>query len=191
MEDGLQSGGGVGHVANHIAAVKGQGDGAGQTCVPNDEAGVGRGDQQGIVHGGHTLCHFLSQQRTGDKAEAPVEPAADDGHEGGDDDSLHIVVSKTCQSTQRLLAGLGRGHGRAQHQHQCHLHREAQQRPEAGGGTPSADHVDGAETRGEHGGDKDHDGQDDGEQERIRQPSVDYANAAIDDFLKHENSLSS
>ncbi|MBR7105342.1 MAG: hypothetical protein IKC65_10375, partial [Lentisphaeria bacterium] len=29
------------------------------------------------------------------------------------------------------------------------------------------------------------DGQDDGEQEGIRQPSVDYVNAAVDDFLKH------
>ena len=79
-------GGLIQNLAEFLARHQVQGDGAGQARVPDDEAGVGGGDQQGIVHGGDPAHHFLGQQGAGDQAEAPVQPAADGGDEGGGDE---------------------------------------------------------------------------------------------------------
>ena len=191
VENGIGSGGGQHHLLlgageDLIALGQLQGDGAGQTGVPDDEAGVGGGDQQGIVHSGDALGHFTGQQSAGDQAEAPVQPAAHSGDHGGDHDSLHVVVAQAGGEPQRLLAGPGGCHGTAQHQHQRHLHGEGQQIPEAAGGTPGIQNLQRAHLGGDHRKDIDDDGQNDREQEGIGQPSVDHAHAAVGKFLEHE-----
>ena len=187
MEDGLGDGGGVHHTQDLGAALGAhlQGDGAGQAGVPDDEAGVGRGDQQGIVHVLDPAGHLLGQQGAGDEAEAPVEPAADGGDEGGDQDGALLVLGNGGNGAQDFLTDLGGSHGGAQHQHQSHLHGEGQQAPEAAGVTPGVDQSHGALLGADHRGDEDHDGQDDGEQERIRQPPVDDPHAAIGKLFEH------
>ena len=189
VEHGVGDGGLIQNLAEFLARHQVQGDGAGQARVPDDEAGVGGGDQQGIVHGGDPAHHFLGQQGAGDQAEAPVQPAADGGDEGGDHDGLHIVVAQAGGGPQGLFAGLGGGHGGAEHQHQGHLHREAQQTPEALGVAPGVEHLQRAHLCGAHGADENDDAQDDGKQEGIRQPSVDHANAAVGEFLEHRLTL--
>ena len=189
MEHSVGDGGLIQHTAEVLTGHQVQGDGAGQARVPDDEARIGGGDQQGIVHGGDPAHHFLGQQGAGDQAEAPVQPAADGGDEGGDHDGLHIVVAQTGGGPQGLFAGLGGGHGGAEHQHQGHLHGEAQQAPEALGIAPGVEDLQGAHLRGAHGADENDDAQDDGKQEGIRQPSVDHANAAVGEFLEHRLTL--
>ena len=191
---GMEHGGGdgclIGHLTEGLAGHQIQRDGARQTGVPDHEAGVGGGDQQGIVHGGHAAHDLLGQQRADDQAEAPVQPAADGGHEGGDQNGLLLIVAQPCHGAQRLLAGLGGGHGGAEDQHQSHLHGERQQIPEAALLiAPLGDDVDGAHAGGAHGTDKHHEGQDNGKQECIRQPPVDDAHAAIGEFLEHNVTL--
>ena len=153
--------------------------------MPDDEGGIGGGDQQGIVHGGDPLGHLLGQQRTGHQAEAPVEPAAHGGDHGGDDDGLHIIVAQTSGLPQHLLTGLGGSHGGTQHQHQSHLHGKGQQTPEAVGIAPCSQHLDGTHAGGEHGCHIDHEGQDDGKQECIRQPAVHNTHASVGESLEH------
>ena len=190
MEHGGGDGGLIDHAAEVLAGHQIQGDGAGQTGVPDDKAGVGGGDQQGIVHGGHPAHDLLGQQGADNQAEAPVQPAADGGHEGGDQNGLLVVVAQTGHSAQRLFAGLGGGHGRAEDQHQGHLHGEGQQIPEAALlVAPLGDDLNGAHAGGAHGAHEYHEGQDDGEQECIRQPPVDYAHAAVGKFLEHSDTL--
>ena len=189
VEHRVGDGGLIQDLAEFLARHQVQGDGAGQTCVPDDEAGVGGGDQQRIIHGGNALGNLAGQQSAGDQAEAPVQPAADGGNEGGDHDGLHVVVAQAGGSPQGLFAGLGSRHGGAEHQHQGHLHGEAQQAPEALGVAPGVEHLQGAHLGGAHGADENDDAQDDGKQERIRQPPVDHANAAVGEFLEHRLTL--
>ena len=194
VEDGVGGGGGQDHFLlgagkQLVALGQLQGDGAGQAGVPDDEAGIGGGDQQRIIHGGNALGNLAGQQSAGDQAEAPVQPAADGGNEGGDHDGLHVVVAHTGHEPQRLLAGLGGSHGGAEHQHQSHLHGEGQQAPEAAGGAPGVEHLQRPHLGGDHREHIHDDGQDDCKQERIRQPPVDHANAAIGEFLKHRFTL--
>ena len=192
MEDGLAGGGGIAD-AQDLGAAHGvhlQGDGAGQTGVPDDEAGIGGSDEQGIVHVPHPLGHFAGQQSTGDEAEAPVEPAADGGDKGGHQDGALLVVSQAGERAQAALTGLGRGHGGAEHQHQSHLHGKAQQAPHTGFGgaltAPGPDQVQRALLGAEHRRDEDHDGEDHREQERIGQPAVDHADAAVRKLLEQK-----
>ena len=99
-------------------------------------------------------------------------------------------MAQTGHSPQRLLAGLGGGHGRAEHQHQGHLHGESQQIPEAALLiAPLGDDLDGAHACGAHRANEYDQGQDDGKQERIRKPSVDYAHAAVGEFFEHSDTL--
>ena len=180
----------IGHLTEGLAGHQIQRDGAGQTGVPDHEAGVGGGDQQRIVHGGYAAHDLLGQQSADDQSEAPVQPAAEGGHEGGDQNRLLFVVAQTRHRAQRLLAGLGRGHGGAEDQHQRHLHGEGQQIPEAALLiAPLGDDLDGAHARGAHGAHKYHKRQDDGEQECIRQPPVDYAHTAVGKFFEHSDTL--
>ena len=185
VEDGLGDGGLIGDLTELGAGDQRQGNGSGETGVPDDEAGIGGGDQQGIVHGGDPLGHLLGQQRTGHQAEAPVEPAAHGGDHGGDDDGLHIIVAQTSGLPQHLLTGLGGSHGGTQHQHQSHLHGKGQQTPEAVGIAPCGQHLDGTHAGGEHGCHIDHEGQDDGKQECIRQPAVHNTHASVGESLEH------
>ena len=190
VEHRLGDGGLIGHLAEGLAGHQIQGDGAGQTGVPDHEAGVGGGDQQRVVHGGHAAHDLLGQQSADDQTKAPVQPAADGGHEGGDQNGLLLIVAKACYGAQRLLTGLGGCHGGAEDQHQCHLHGERQQIPEAALLiAPLGDDRDGTHAGGAHRRHEDDEGQDDGEQERIRQPPVDDAHAAIGEFLEHNVTL--
>lgn len=180
VENGLGGGGvelldhGTGGVLNHVAvlAAQGQGNGAGQAGVPDHEARVGGGNEQGIVYVAHALGDLLGQQSTHDEAEAPVQPAADGGHHSGNHDGAHPVLGQTSNGAQDLLADLGGGQGGAQHQHQGHLHGECQQVPHTELGialaSPSPDHINWTHSGADHSGDEHHNGQDDGEQERIR-----------------------
>ena len=185
MEDGQIGAGLVGGLADGVATRDGQRDRARQTGVPDDKAGIGRGDEQTVVHIADTAGDFLGQQGAGDEAEAPVQPAADDGHKGGDENGALLVLGGRGDSAQEPLKDLGGGHGGAQHQNQGHLHREGQQIPETAGVAPRLDHGDRALLCTEHCGDIHNDAQDDGEQERVRQPPVDYAHAAIGKFFEH------
>jgi rubrerythrin len=82
----------------------------------------------------------------------------------------------------------------AQHQHQGHLHGEGQQAPEAildfALAPPGPHQFQGTLLRTDHGSDKDHDGQDDGEQEWIRKPPVHNLHAAIGKAFEHETTSS-
>ena len=189
VEHGGGDGGLIGHLTEGLAGHQVQGDGAGQTRVPDHEAGVGGGDQQRIVHGGNAADHFLGQQSAHHQAEAPVQPAADGGDHGGDHDGLHVVVAQTRHSPQGLFAGLGGSHGGTEYQNQGHLHGERQQAPEALCVAPGVEHLQRTHSRGKHGADENDDAQDDGEQEGIRQPAIDHANAAVGEFLEHRLTL--
>ena len=171
-----------------------QRDGPRQAGVPDHKAGIGGGNQQGIIHIPYPAGHSLGQQGAGNQAKAPVEPAADGGHEGGNQDCALFVVSQGGNRCQRLLARLGGGHGGAQHQHQGHLHGEGQQAPEAildfALAPPGPHQFQGPLLRTDHGSDKDHDGQDDGEQEWIRKPPVHNLYAAIGKAFEHETTSS-
>ena len=191
---GMENGGGdgrlIGHVTKGFAGHQIQRNGAGETCVPDNEAGVGGGDEQRIVHRGHTAHHFLGQQSADDQTEAPVQPAADGGLEGGDQNGLLVVVAQAGHGAQRLLAGTGRGHGGAEDQHQSHLHGKAQQTPKAALlVAPSGQNLDDTHLGGQQRTNKGNDGQDDSEQEGVGQPSVDDSDAAIGEFLKHSVTL--
>ena len=187
MQNGIGDGGGVEDAQDLGTALCGhlQGDGAGETRVPDHEAGVGGGDQKWIVHVTNPAGHFFGQEGAGDEAEAPVEPAADGGDEGSDQDGALFVLGDRGNGPQKTLADLGGGHGGAEDQHQGHLHGERQQAPEALGITPGVDQLKGGLLCPDHGPHKGHNGQDDGEQEGIRQPSIDYAYAAVCEFLEH------
>ena len=190
VEHSLRDGCLIGHLTKLLAGYQIQRNRAGQTCMPDNEAGIGGGDEQGIVHRGDTAHHFLGQQGADDQAEAPVQPAADCGHKGGDQNSLLVGVAQAGHGPQSLLAGTGGGHGRTKHQHQSHLHGEGQQVPEASLGiTPFCDDLNGAHARSAHGRHEYNQGQDDGEQERVGKPSVDDAHAAVCEFLKHSVTL--
>ena len=162
-----------------------QRDGAGQARMPDHEAGVGGGDEQRIVHVTDAAGHLLGQQGARDEAEAPVEPAADGGDEGCDQDRALLVFGQAGNGAQRPFADLGGSHGGTQHQHQRHLHGERQQAPEPLGVAPGVDQRHRPLLRADHGGDEHHDRQDNGEQERVRQPPVDYAHTAIGKFFEH------
>ena len=185
MEDGLGDRSLIGHFTKGLTGNQVQGDGAGETSVPDNEAGVSRSDQQGIVDIANTLSDLLGQQSAGNKTEAPVQPAADGGDEGGDDDSLLLVVSHIGDSAQSLLTGLGRSHGVTKHQNQSHLHGEGQQTPEALVVAPCVQHRNGTHAGSQHSAQEDDDGQDHSEQEGVRQPTVDYAYAAICELFEH------
>ena len=189
VEHGGGDGGLIGHLTEGLAGHQVQGDGAGQTRVPDHEAGVGGGDEQRIIHCGNAAHHFLGKQGTDDQTEAPVQPAADGGDEGGDHDGLHVVVAQTRHSPQGLFAGLGGSHGGTEYQNQGHLHGERQQAPEALCVAPGVEHLQRTHSRGKHGADENDDAQDDGEQEGIRQPAIDHANAAVGEFLEHRLTL--
>ena len=197
VEDGMGQFGGIEDVAKLLAAGHLKGDGAGQAGVPDDEAGISGGDQQGVVQVTDAAGHFLGQQRTHDQTEAPVQPAADGGHHGDDQDGTHLVFGHTGDRGEDLLADLGGGQGRTQHQHQGHLHGEAQQAPHtiASGAlaSPGPDQLNGVLPSADHSGDEHHNGQDDGEQERIREPAVHDPNAAVGKLFQHKSlpSLSS
>ena len=94
VEHGGGDGGLIGHLTEGLAGHQVQGDGAGQTRVPDHEAGVGGGDQKWIVHVTNPAGHFFGQEGAGDEAEAPVEPAADGGHEGGDEDGALFILGQ-------------------------------------------------------------------------------------------------
>ena len=59
MKHGVGDGGLIQDLAEFLARHQVQGDGAGQARVPDHEARIGGGDQQGIVHGGEPAHHFL------------------------------------------------------------------------------------------------------------------------------------
>ena len=180
----------VHHAAEVLAGHQIQRDRAGQAGVPDDEAGIGRGDQQGVIHSGHTAHHLFGQQSADDQTEAPVQPAADSGHERGHQNGLLVIMAESGHGAQRLLAGTGGGHSGAEHQHQRHLHGESQQIPEAALGiAPLGDDLDGAHAGGAHGGHEYDQGQDDGEQKRIRQPPVYDAHTSIGEFFEHNVTL--
>ena len=128
---------------------------------------------------------LLRQQSADDQTKAPVQPAADGGDEGGDDDGLLLVVSHVGDSAQSLLTGLGRSHGVTKHQNQSHLHGEGQQTPEALVVAPCVQHRNGTHAGSQHSAQEDDDGQDHSEQEGVRQPTVDYAYAAICELFEH------
>ena len=191
---GVEHGGGdgrlIGHLAKGFAGHQVQRNGTGQARMPNDKAGVGGGDEQRIIHCGNAAHHFLGKQGADDQTEAPVQPAADGGHEGGDQDGLLIVVAQTGHSAQRLLAGAGGCHGRTENQHQGHLHGKAQQAPKAALlVAPGGQNLDDTHLGGQQRTDKGNDGQDDGEQECVGQPAVNNAHAAIGESLKHSVTL--
>ena len=187
MEDGL----GVGRVvvdAQNFGAAFGahlQGDGAGQAGMPDDETGIGGSDQQRIIHVTDTAGDLLGQQRTGDQAKAPVQPAANGRHEGNDEDRALLVLCAAGDGAQHSLTGRRRSHCRAQHQNQRHLHGEGQQAPEALGVAPGLHQFDGTQAGADHRAHKGHDGQNDGKQEGIGQPAVHNMNAGIGKPLEH------
>ena len=174
-----------------LAALGGhlQGDGAGEAGVPDDETGVGGGDQQGIVHIIDAAGHLFGQQGAHDEAEAPVQPAAEGGHRGNHHDGAHLALGKAGNGVEDLFADLGGGQSGTQHQHQGHLHGEGQQAPHAVAAlalaAPGPNHLPGTLLRAQARGDEDHDGQDDGEQEWIRQPPVHDAHASVGEFFQH------
>ncbi len=197
VEDGLGQVGLIGDAQELLAGGHLQGDGAGQAGVPDHEAGIGGGDEKGIVQVTDAAGHFLGQQGAHDQAEAPVQPAADGGHHGDNHDGAHLVLGQTGDGAENFLTDVGGGQGGAQHQHQGHLHGEAQQAPHTVAGAalagPGPDQFDGVLPGAGHGGDKHHDGQDDGEQERVGQPAVHNPHTAVGKLFQHKKlpSLSS
>lgn len=109
---------------------------------------------------------------------------------------MKVVTTMACMllwhipATNRsaFLQGLAEAMA-VEHQHQSHLHGEGQQAPEAAGGTPGIEHLQRPHLGGDHREHIHDDGQNDCKQERIRQPPVDHANAAIGEFLKHRFTL--
>ena len=179
----------IGHITKGFAFHQAQGDGAGEAGVPDDEAGISGGDQQGIVNITDALGDLLGQQSAGNQTEAPVQPAADDRNKGGDDDGLLLVVGQVGDGAQTLFAGAGRSHGVTEDQHQSHLHGKGQQTPEAGVVTPLFQHGDGTHTGCGHRAQEDDDGQDHGEQKGVGQPAVDDTNAAVCELFEHKYTL--
>ena len=179
MEDRVGDRHAEGDAANGGLAGNGQRDGTGQTGMPNDEAGVGGGDQQTIVHGGNLTGDLAGQQSAGDQAEAPVQPAAETGHESDQQDGGLVAVCDVCDRAQDLFndrCGSERG---AENDDHDHLHGEGQQAPEAGIITPIYDHVDDAVVREDQRQDEHDERQDDCEQKCVGQPTVDDLNEEI------------
>ena len=188
VENGLVHASLIGFFTDGVAAGNGERDGSGQTGVPDNEAGVGGCDQQSVVDVTDTLSHFLGQQGACDQTEAPVQPAADNGDEGREHDSASLVLGDRSDAGQESLEDRSGSHSGTEYQDQSHLHGEGEETPEAACVTPGLDHGYGTLTSAEHCEYEYHDAQDDSEQERIRQPSVDYVNATIGKFLEHKSS---
>ena len=129
--------------------------------MPDYEAGICGSNQQRIVHILHAAGNFLGQQSTGDQTEAPVEPAADGGYEGYDDDRTLLIMCCGSDGTQCLLADGSGSHCRAKNQNQSHLHGECKQSPEAGILSPGLYQLHRTLLSTEHGCDEYHDRQND------------------------------
>ena len=94
MKDGSRGGSLIGHPQNLGGAGELQRNGTGKAGVPDHKSGIGGGDEQRIVHVTDPTGDLFGKQSAGDEAEAPVEPAADGGHEGGDEDGALFILGQ-------------------------------------------------------------------------------------------------
>lgn len=108
----------------------GQRNRAGQTAVPDDEAGIGAGHQQPVIDP-HLAGDLLGEQRAHHQPEAPVDPAGGQRHHADQDDRPAGAGGQAGQPRQHPLDQRRAGQHVAGDQHQQHLHRESQQPPEA------------------------------------------------------------
>ena len=115
VEDRVTSTSLISNITDGIAAGQRQRNRAGQTCMPDNKAAVGRRDNQTVVQRRNTAGHFLSQHCTSNQTKAPVQPGADHRCHSDNDNTALVGISQRCDFAQDALADSGRCQGRAQH----------------------------------------------------------------------------
>ncbi|MNJ59157.1 hypothetical protein D3C77_548240 [compost metagenome] len=131
--------------------------------MPDQEAGVGRGHQQRVVDPLHLAGQGAGEHRADHQAEAPVDPAADQRHQGDHDDGLPGRAGHAGQAVELTVDDGSAGQGMAGDEDQRHLHGEAEQGPEAA--APVLHHAWQGLVGGEHAGDQHGKGEQCGEYE--------------------------
>lgn len=155
--------------------------------MPDQKARVGRGHQQRVVD----ACD-LARQGTGEhcadhQAEAPVDPAAHQCHQGDHDDRLARRARDRGQAVELTVDDRRAGQGVAGDEDQRHLHGEAEQCPEAA--APVLDHGRQRLAGGSHAGDQHAQGEQGGKDEGRGQVLLYQAHAHAGECVEHRRCL--
>nr|WP_245968485.1 hypothetical protein [Salinisphaera halophila] len=151
--------------------------------MPDDEAGIGTGDQQAVIHALDTAGEFTRENRAHDQADAPVEPGDHQRHEADRDHRAYRRAGDGGDTRDQAHEQRRLGDGEAGDQHQRHLHGKAEQVPEAV--LPEAEHRDRAVALKDHARGEHHQRDDEYQDQWIGQIAVEYADTAAGECTEH------
>jgi len=155
--------------------------------VPDQEAGVGRGDQQRVVDAAHLACQRAGEHGADDQAEAPVDPGTGQRDERDQHDGLARGLRDAGHAVEQSVDCRRPCQGMAGDQDQRHLHGEGQQVPEAV--APVLRHGRQALTGAEHGGDQHDQREQDGEDEGRGEEALHQVDAGGGYSVEHDGVL--
>ena len=138
--------------------------------MPHDETTVGRRDEKPIVDIRTLTCYCFGKHNTHNKAKAPVEPAGYCRHDSHKGYRSGGTLGQAGHGIDGSFDNRCSGQGRPAHKNQGHLHGKRQQIPHAA--TPVLYHLEGSLVTQWHRHQRCHEGEQDGEYKRFRQPSL-------------------
>lgn len=153
-------------------------DRAREAGMPDDEATIGRSDEEPIVDALEFFGYLLGENDADNEAKTPVEPTSDSGDESDKSDGGSRGSRDASKGTDGTFDSWGGSKGRATDQDQSHLHGKSKEVPHSP--TPMFENLDRrllADRHGEEGGQK---SKDDGKDERLGEPTLDKFDTNVD-----------